>query len=85
MKELELLYGSYSVSDIQDYFENIIKKHETLTDKSQFEIYIKKIQNRIPFEIKSGYYLEHLALETMQLLGSTERSKIKDKNAESLP
>ena len=31
----ELSYGSYYVSDIQDYFEYIIKKHETLTDNPQ--------------------------------------------------
>ena len=29
--EFELPDGSYSVSDIQDYIEFIIKKHETLT------------------------------------------------------
>ena len=29
--EFELPDGSYSVSDIQDYIEYIIKKHETLT------------------------------------------------------
>ena len=29
--EFELPDGSYSVSVIQDYIENIIKKHETLT------------------------------------------------------
>ena len=28
-EEFELLDGSYSVSDIQDYFEYIIKKYET--------------------------------------------------------
>ena len=28
--EFELPDGSYSVSDIQDYIEYIIKKHETL-------------------------------------------------------
>ena len=28
----DLLDGSYSISDIQDYFEFIIKKHETLTE-----------------------------------------------------
>ena len=27
----DLLDGSYSIADIQDYFEFIIKKHETLT------------------------------------------------------
>ena len=26
--------GSYSISDIQDYFEFIIKKHETLTENA---------------------------------------------------
>ena len=28
--EFDLLDGSYSISDIQDYFEYIIKKHETI-------------------------------------------------------
>ena len=28
----DLLNGSYSISDIKDYFEFIIKKHETLTE-----------------------------------------------------
>ena len=31
-EEFELADGSYSVSDIQDYFEYIIKKHETGTN-----------------------------------------------------
>ena len=30
--EFELPDGSYSVSDIQDYFKYILKKHETVTD-----------------------------------------------------
>ena len=30
--EFELPDGSYSVSDTQYYFENIIKKHETVTN-----------------------------------------------------
>ena len=30
--KFELLDGSSSVLDIQDYFEYIIKKHETVTD-----------------------------------------------------
>ena len=29
---LDLPDGSYSISDIKDYFEFIIKKHETLTE-----------------------------------------------------
>ena len=31
----------------------------------------KKIENRITFKIKTGYYLELLTPETMELLGST--------------
>ena len=45
--------GSYSVSDIQDYFEYIIKKHETIADNSPLQIYVKKIKNRIAFKIKT--------------------------------
>ena len=37
----------YSVSDIQDYFENIIKKHETIADDPPVQIYVNKLKNRI--------------------------------------
>ena len=30
--EFDLLNGLYSIPNIQDYFEDIFKKHETLTD-----------------------------------------------------
>ena len=46
-EEFELLDGSFSIPDIQGYFEYIIKKHETLTDKSPVEIYVNRIQNRV--------------------------------------
>ena len=39
--------GSYSIADIQDYFEFIIKKHETLTENPPVQIYPNKIKNRI--------------------------------------
>ena len=58
--EFDLPDGSYSISDIQDYFEYIIKKHETLTDNPPVLIYVKKIKNRIVFKIKTGYKLELL-------------------------
>ena len=58
MEEFELLDGSYSVSDIQDYFAYIIKKHEPVTDKPSVIIYINKIEKRITVKIKTGYYLE---------------------------
>ena len=35
--------GSYSISDIQDYFEFIIKKYETLTENPPVQIYPNKI------------------------------------------
>ena len=34
----DLLDGSYSIVDIQDYFEFIIKKHETLTENHPVQI-----------------------------------------------
>ena len=45
--------GSYSIVYIQDYFEFIIKKHETLTENSPVQIYSNKIKNRITFKIKN--------------------------------
>ena len=48
-------------------------------------MYINKIENRITFKIKSGFYLELLTPETMKLLGSTESKISKDKNGESVP
>ena len=37
--------GSYSVADIQDYFEFVIKKHKSLTQNPPFQIYPNKIKN----------------------------------------
>ena len=65
--------GSYSVSEIQDYFECIIKKHETIADNPPVQIYVNKIKNRIVFKIKTGFKLELLSKETMQLLGSSKK------------
>ena len=65
--------GSYSISDIQDYFEFIIKKHETLTENPSIQIYPNKIKNRIIFKIKTSYKLELLSPETIELSGSTKK------------
>ena len=59
---------SYSITDIQDYFESIIKKHETLTENPAIQICPNKIKNRIVSKIKTGYKLELLTPETMTLL-----------------
>ena len=77
--------GSYTIDDIQDYFEFIIKKHETLTDNPSIKIYSNKIKNKIIFKIKTGYKLELLTPETMKLLGSTKKFVDKDKNGENVP
>ena len=66
--EFELPDGSYSVSDIQDYIEYIIKKHEILTTIPPIHVYINRINNRLVFKIKDGYKLELQTPETMKLL-----------------
>ena len=77
--------GPYSISDIQDYFAFIIKKHETLTENPQMQIYPNRIENRIVFKIKTGYKLELLTSETMKLLGNTKTVVDKNKNEENVP
>ena len=71
--EFNLPDGSCSISDIQDYFEYITKKHGTIADNPPVQIYTSKIKNRIVFKIKTGYKLELLSPETMKLLGSTKK------------
>ena len=60
------------VSNIQDYFEYILKKHIEDIDEPS-------VQNSI------GYSLELLTTETMKFLGSTENKITKDKNGENVP
>ena len=84
-EEFKLPDGSYSISDIQDYLEYILKKHSENVDNPSIRIYVNKIENRITFKIKSGYYLELLTPETMKVLGSTESKITKDKNGENVP
>ena len=83
-EEFKLPDGSYAISDIQHYFEYILKKHSENVDNPSIKIYVNKIENRITFKIKSGYFLELLTSETMKLLGSAESKITKDKNRESV-
>ena len=83
-EEFELPDGSHSVSDIQDYFQHILKKHSKSVDNPSVRMYINRIGNRITFKIKNGYYLELLTPGTMKLLGSTESKITKDKNGENV-
>ena len=83
-EEFELPDGSYSISNIQDYFEYILKKHSESVDNPSIRMYINKIENKITFKIKNGYFLELLTPETMKLLGSAESKINKDKNSENV-
>ena len=56
--EFGLPDGSFSVSDIQDYLEYIIKEHETLRSIPPIHVYVSLISNRLVFKIKDGYNLE---------------------------
>ena len=83
--EFELPDGSYSVSDIQDYIEYIIKKHETLTIIPPIHVYINRINNRLVFKIKDGYKLELQRPEQKKLFGRTKKIIGKMKNGEKVP
>ena len=63
--EFDLPDGSYSVSDIRDYFEYIIKKYETIANNPPVQSYVNIVKNRIVFKIKTGYKIELLFPETM--------------------
>ena len=83
--KFELRDGSYSVSNIQDYFEYILKKHGENIDNVSVKVYVNKIEKRITFKIKNGYILELLTPEKIKLLGSTENKITKDKNGQNVP
>ena len=71
--------GCYSVS------EYIIKKHETTADNPPVRVYVNKINNRIVFKIKTGYKLELLTKEAMQLLGRTKKDIDQNKDGKLVP
>ena len=62
-----------------------IKKHETVADNYSIRVYANKMENRITFKIKTGYYLKLLTPETMKLLGSIKNKTAKDKNGANVP
>ena len=47
--------------------------HGKKTVNPLIRIYISKIQNRITFKIKTGYFLKLLTPEIMKLLESTKK------------
>ena len=52
--EFDLPDGSVLLQTLQDYFEFIIIKHETLAENPPLQIYPNKIKNRIVFKVKTG-------------------------------
>ena len=72
--------GSYSLSDIQDYIEYIIKKHNTLTSIPPIHVYIDGINNKLVFKKKDGQKIGLQTPETMKLFGSTKKVTDKTKN-----
>ena len=62
-----------------------IKKHGEKAIKPSIRICINKIENRITFKIKTGYYLELLTPEIKKLLGNTKSKITKMENGENVP
>ena len=56
-EEFELPDGSYSVSDIQDYFEYILKKHSESVDNPSIRIYVNKIEIELRLKLKADIIL----------------------------
>ena len=55
------------------------------TANRSIRIYTNKIENKITFKIKTGYYLELLTPETMKLIGSTKSKITKNENSGNVP
>ena len=83
-EEFELPDGSYTVTDINDYFQFIVEKH-TKDHKDDIQIYVNKIANRVTFKLKTGITLELMTPETQALLGSSEKIVTGNKNGELVP
>ena len=59
--------------------------HGEKTGNPSITTYVNKIENRITFRIKTGYYLKVLTPETMKLPGSSKSKKTKNDNGENMP
>ena len=77
--------GSYSLSDIQNYVDHIMKKHGILSNNPSFHIYTSRIINWLVLKIKDRYKLELQTLETMILFGTTKILIDKTESEENVP
>ena len=55
--EFELPDGSYSISDIRDYFEYILKKHGEDIDERSVQIYVNDIKIGLHSKLKMDIVL----------------------------
>ena len=55
------------------------------TVNPSIKIYINKIENKVTFKIKTGFYLELLTPEITKLLGSTKTKIAKNENGQNVP
>ena len=88
MKSLNYLMDHILYQTFKNIFEYILKKHrEDINDNNNpsLKICINKIENRITFKIKTGYYLDLLIPETTKLIGSTKSRINKDENSGNVP
>ena len=49
--------GSYSISNIQDYFEYILMKHSENIDNPSIKIYVKKMKIGLHLKLKKDIIL----------------------------
>ena len=61
-----------------------LKKHGEKTINSSIGIYVNKIENRITFKIKIGYYLELSMSETIKLIRIIKSKITKNENGEKM-
>ena len=56
-EEFKLPDGSYSISDIQDYFKYILRKHSKSVDNPSIKIYAKKLKIGLHLKLKRDIIL----------------------------
>ena len=82
--EYDLPDGSYSVSNVQDYFEFIIKKHETLTQNLPYKfIQIKSKLNC--FRSKNRLQTRIVVSRNNETIREYKKDVDKDKGGEDVP
>ena len=55
-EEFKIPDGSYSVSDIQDYFEYILKKHGKILIRRQYRYILIKLKIGLHLKLKTGVH-----------------------------